>query len=208
MFTLSPQNLRDGLLAIFGKTDNVEDTIEDLLAEACDPDSKVDAAYKERLCIKLYDLNTERLKQQTSAVRHEGANPVVIVKEICPADNKDRKYCTKRPARGGQWKAVCEDAGCCFDAKPDGPRNKLLWKDFCFQKIEERTEVTIPVKMEAKDEEHSVCGVDKASREFCVARSGNTFAQIKQNCENAGCCFDINGGKLHGKWRHSCYKGN
>ena len=47
MFTLSPQNLRDGLLAIFGKTDNVEDTIEDLLAEACDPDSKVDAAYKE-----------------------------------------------------------------------------------------------------------------------------------------------------------------
>ena len=87
--------------------------------------------------------------------RIKGANPVEVVEEICPESSAERKFCTARPGRG-QWQKTCQEAGCCWDPSPPGPRSRLLWKDYCFQKIEKRTIVTVPVKqIDETDEEHS-----------------------------------------------------
>ena len=214
---LRPENLRKSLLGMFGKQPNATDTTEDLLAAACDPATgKVSEPYRERLCERLDQLSERNTSSTTSSPlteRLEGADPVVRVESICPADNVDRKFCTRRPAgRMATWQGACEAAGCCFDRAPMGPRSKLLWKDFCFQKIEKRTVVTHEIKqVDETDEEHQdggaiSCNVPMHSRHFCAAREGNNINEIRDNCEAAGCCFKLNGNRLFGKWKHSCYQ--
>jgi len=213
---LRPENLRDSLLGMFGKQPNATDTTEDLLAAACDPTSgKVSEPYRERLCERLYQLSERNTSTTSSPLteRLEGADPVVRVEAICPANNEDRKFCTRRPAgRMSTWQGACEAAGCCFDRAPKGPRSKLLWKDFCFQKVEKRTVVTHEIKqVDETDEEHQDggainCNVPMHSRHFCAAREGTNINDIRSNCEAAGCCFKLNGNRLFGKWKHSCYQ--
>ena len=212
---LRPENLRQSLLGMFGKQPNATDSTEDLLSAACDPKTgKVSAPYRERLCERLYQLNEKSIDvAPTSSHRLEGADPVYRVETVCPAETADRKYCTKRPAgRMSTWQGACEAAGCCFDRSPPGPRNKLLWKDFCFQKVEKRTIVTHEIKqVDETDEEHQSadsinCDVALGDRAFCAARQGNTINQIRANCEAAGCCFALNKNRLFGKWKQSCYQ--
>jgi len=214
---LRPENLRDSLLGMFGKQPNATDSTEDLLAAACDPKTgKVSEPYRERLCERLYQLSDKMDAVTTPSPvtqRLVGVDPVVMVESICPADNVDRKFCTRRPAgRMSTWQAACESAGCCFDRSPSGPRSKLLWKDFCFQKIEKRTVVTHEIKqVDETDEEHQStesinCNVPVGSRHFCAARQGGSINQIRENCEAAGCCFKLNGNRLFGKWKQSCYQ--
>lgn len=225
MSTLTPENLRDGLLGMFGKQQNAVESTNELLYEACDPiNGKVSPLYMERLCPRLQELyeSSQNSTEEPSSVlkppRTEGNNPVVIVEEICPAKASEKKFCTKRPPGRG-WQKACEEAGCCFDPKPVSKAN-LLWKDFCFHKIEKRTIVTVPMKQLAKDDEHSAaaveqdkCAVDIQNREFCTIKPKTAnFSKLKSACEEAGCCFEsrsINGkSALYPKWRNSCYKGN
>ena len=141
---------------MFGKHPDSKDTVSALLKEACDPvTGKVAPAYRERLCERLFEIDQKRKAESGASTRIEGANPVEVVEEICPESSAERKFCTARPGRG-QWQKTCQEAGCCWDPSPPGPRSRLLWKDYCFQKIEKRTIVTVPLKqIDETDEEHS-----------------------------------------------------
>lgn len=210
--TLNPTNLRDGLLGMFGKHPDSKDTVSALLKEACDPvTGKVAPAYRERLCERLFEIDQKRKAESGASTRIEGANPVEVVEEICPESSAERKFCTARPGRG-QWQKTCQEAGCCWDPSPPGPRSRLLWKDYCFQKIEKRTIVTVPLKqIDETDEEHSSankCNVAMANRTKCAARQGSTMKEIRQNCLNAGCCFETNNGRMFPFWRQTCFNGN
>ena len=210
---LRPENLRQSLLGMFGKAANVTESTDILLEKACDPvHGKVSQPYRERLCERLYQLN--EAKKSPVEQRLEGADPVILVQSVCPTESSERKFCTRRPAgRMNIWQAACESAGCCFDKNPPGPRNKLLWKDFCFSKVEQRQAVTVPIKqVDETDEEHQSleainCDVSLGDREFCTVRPNSLrMGKIREACENAGCCFALNGNKLFGRWKQSCYK--
>ena len=215
---LKPENVRASLLQMFGKQPNATYSMEVLLNEACNPTSgKVNKLYRERVCERLYQLHdANKAKGTTPAptTKLEGSNPVVKVEQVCPATTEERKFCTKRPAgRFAQWQAACEKAGCCFDRTPPGSRGSLLWKDFCFQKIEKRTVVVVPAtQVDETDQEHTSdngklnCNVAIGARTFCTDKTGKTVKSIRQNCESAGCCFDSNNGKFFPKWKQTCFQ--
>lgn len=103
---LTPLNLRESMLTLFGKTE-AEETTEELVDQACNPEiGAIRADYRDVLCKKL----TEVLENPSE----EAEAPAV--QETCEAKSSEREFCTKKPSRN--FKNACEEAGCCWDPKP------------------------------------------------------------------------------------------
>lgn len=112
MSSLTPANLRDSMLLMFGKTTSDETTSE-LISMACGAKSgNIREEFRELLCDRLYSV----LNQTKGTKQIVSQNPVAFEEEVCTASLAERESCVIKPKRG--FKTACEEAGCCWDPQP------------------------------------------------------------------------------------------
>lgn len=206
MSSLTPENLRQSMLLMFGRSTSEEST-ENLIATACDiKQGNIRPEFRDTLCNRLYSV----FNAQISTSKKISDNPVTYEKEVCTAKIEDREVCTDKPRRG--FKQGCEEAGCCWDPQPQVKYAK--WKHYCFKKSVIHIKPVVPIKQESTgDSEHSSnsCSVGMAQRTFCAARDpkAKNLSELQKSCEDAGCCFQKKpSGGVYYKWKLSCFKPN
>jgi len=195
---LTPLNLRESMLTLFGKTE-AEETTKELVNQACNPEmGAIRADYRDVLCNKLNEVLGQPAEIEATSEPEE----------TCEAKTSEREFCTKKPGRN--FKNACQEAGCCWDPKPSSTRP--LWKHYCFKKSV--AQKSIEASVVVNDAEHIAspdCNVPTQRRSWCTARPSNWAnpEEARNYCESKGCCFATNPkGKVYPVWKYSCFSGN